>query len=332
MAASESQPAGNQPKSRPAAKLADSTVRISSVPSGALVLVCPGEEFREDAAEPLGKTSLLRLMSLTESNMSVRITKPGFQLWNGKLLPTASEIKADLIPLTDAQKHEQAWFASTPCHRLTVVPVRLGIKKVSSKGEELETSSNAAEFTNRFLTTFESKIKARFAQQATLLTQTNLASEAFWQQLSRQMKGVRISTIGFTPVPIKLNFPADINAQLDELDGAILFVRVEAHYVGKGAIFMRAAVPILLSAASAAGGMAAAQSAGSPVYVYNVYGGMDTSSDLILVQMFLVHSHTRELMWYGQVAMPAFYELEHVTEKTATKAAEQVPAAFLEKT
>jgi hypothetical protein len=46
--------------------------------------------------------------------------------------------------------------------------------------------------------------------------------------------------------------------------------------------------------------------------------------------MFLVHASTRELMWYGQVILPQYYKREQVTETAATKAAEQVPAAFLE--
>ena len=36
-------------------------------------------------------------------------------------------------------------------------------------------------------------------------------------------------------------------------------------------------------------------------------------------------------MWYGQAFMPQFFKHEQVTENTARKAAEQVPAAFLEK-
>src|SRR3972149_5389922 len=74
-----------------------------------------------------------------------------------------------------------------------------------------------------------------------------------------------------------------------------------------------------------------AQSTGVSFYTYTVFGGFP-SSERILVQMFLVHSSTRELMWYGQAFMPQFFKHEQVIEKTATKAAEQVPAVFLEKT
>jgi hypothetical protein len=308
----------------------DATVRISSTPSGALVLICPGEEFHEDAAVPLGKTPLLRLLPLTESNASIRITKAGYQVWNDKLSPDAPEIKAELAQLTEDEKQKLGWFVSPPCYRLTVVPIRLGIKKVGSKAEGFETSSDATNFTSRFLTAFETTIKQRFGSQAELATPTNLVSDAVWQELARQVEGINIATVGFTPTPRRLDFTAGENASLADLDGAVLLVRAEAHYMGKGAIFARAAIPILLAAGSAAGGIAVAQSTGASFYTYTAFGAAP-SSDVIMVQMFLVHSSTRELMWYGQVIMPQFYKHEQVTERTATKAAEQIPAAFLEK-
>ena len=67
----------------------------------------------------------------------------------------------------------------------------------------------------------------------------------------------------------------------------MLLVRTEAHYLGKGAIFARAAVPLLLSAGSAAGGYAAAQSTGASFYTYSIYGGIP-STEGILVHMFLL--------------------------------------------
>ncbi len=308
----------------------DTTVHIRSTPPGAFVLICPGDAFREAAALPLGKAPLMRLMPLSAIVNSVRITKAGYQVWEGKLSLGDSDIKAALVPLTEAQKQELGWFVSPPCRRLTVVPVRLGIQRLGSKAEGFETSSDAVSFTNRFLTVLDATIKQRFGSQAVLTTPTNLVTDAFWQNLARQMEGINVATIGFTPTPRRLSFTTEENASLTALDGAVLLVRTEAHYLGKGAIFARAAVPLLLSAGSAAGGYAAAQSTGASFYTYSIYGGIP-STEGILVQMFLLHSSTRELMWYGQAFMPQFFKHEQVTENTARKAAEQVPAAFLEK-
>ncbi|MGO9199651.1 MAG: hypothetical protein ACLQM8_03820 [Limisphaerales bacterium] len=320
--ASEARPSQERP--------VDAPVRINSMPPGALVLLCPGEPFREEAAVPLGKTPLLRLMPLAQAGSSVRLTKAGFQLWTGKVSPAAPEIKAELAALTEAQKAELAWFVSPPCRRLTVVPMRVGIKKAGAKGEGLEASSDAAGFTSRFLTAFEAAVKRRFGAQAAWAAPAELAGEEFWQQLARQLNGLNVSMIGFTPAPRRLEFPAAAQASLAALDGAVLLVRAEARYLGAGRLISRAAVPLLLTAGSAAGGYAAAKSAGASFYTYSVFGP-PASSDAILVQMFLVHTGTRELMWFGQLLMPQYYKQPQVTENTAARAAEQVPSAFLEK-
>jgi hypothetical protein len=283
----------------------DTTVRISSTPAGAFVLVSSGETFREDAALALGKTPLMRRMRLAANGSPVRITKAGYQVWEGKLSPGASDIKAELVPLTDAQKQELGWFGSPPCRRLTVVPVRLGIQKLGSKADGFETTSDAVSLTNRFLTAFEAMLKQRFGSRAELATPTNLVTDAFWRQLANQMKGINVATVGFTPTPRRPSFTTGENASLAALDGAVLLVRAEAHYLGKGVIFARAAVPLLLSAGSAAGGYPAAQSTGASFYTYSIYGGLPSSED-ILVQRFLLNSSTRELMWYGRRSCPSF--------------------------
>ena len=206
--------------------------------------------------------------------------------------------------------------------------MRLGIRKRGAKTDAFDLSSEAVLFTNRFLTAFEQGVKGRFGERARLATDDQLISEESWNQLTKQLEGVSISTIGYTPAPRRLNFSAAINAKLAELDGAVLLVRAEAYYLGKGAIFARAAIPLLLSAGSAAAGAAGASASGASSYSYSIYGA-PPSSDVILVQMFLVHSQTRELLWYGQVVMPQYFKQEQVTEKTATKAVEQIPAGLL---
>jgi hypothetical protein len=129
-AAGEAAQPGPPPRSKRAPKAEDTTVRIGSVPPGAMVMLCAGEDFQERAAVPMGKTPLLHLLPLSERPVTVRITKAGYAVWNGRLSRTAPEIQADLAPLTEAQKQELGWFASPPCPRLTVVPVRLGFSNV----------------------------------------------------------------------------------------------------------------------------------------------------------------------------------------------------------
>jgi hypothetical protein len=291
-------------------------------------MVSPASAFREELALPLGKTPLLRLMPLAGSGSSVRITKAGYQAWEGKLSLAASEIKAELVPLTEAQKRDLGWFVSPPCRRLTVVPVRMGVQKIGSNTNRFAVSPEAEAFTNRFLTAFRTTMSQRFGSQAALAQPAALVTEAFWQRLAGLMQGISVATIGYTPVPKRLEFMADENASLAALDGAVLLVRAEARYVGGGTVFVRTAIPLLLTAGSAAAGYSVANATGSPSYTYTVFGPAP-SSDAVLVQMFLVHSGTHELMWFGQVILPQYFKHPQVTEKAATKAAEQVPAAFL---
>ena len=308
----------------------DTTVRIASRPSNAFVVVCPGSSFREGQAFPLGKTYLQRLMPLTESGSSVRIMKPGYQVWEGKLSAAAAEIKADLVPLTEAQKQELGWFASPPCRRLTVVPVRMGIQKIGSKTDLSAESPDAASFTNRFLTALQAKLKQRFGSQADLAQPADLVTGTFWQRLARQMEGINVATIGFRPVPKRLGFAETENASLAALDGAVLLVRAEAHYLSGGAVFVRSAIPLLLTAGSAAGSYAVAQSLGASFYTYSVFG-VAPSKDAILVQMFLVHSSTRELMWDGRLLMPQYHKHAQVTENTAVEGRRANPGGVLGK-
>jgi hypothetical protein len=316
------------PSAKPAkAKPVDTTVRISSTPPGAMVLICEGENFRDENAVPLGKTPLLRLMPLTESGVSVRISKAGHQLWNGKLSSVSAEIKAEMVVLTDAEKHASGWFVSPPCQQFTVLPIRMGIKKIGADAKAFDTSNAATEFTNRFLGSLQVTLKARFSNHVSMASSA-MPGDEIWKQLTNRVNGVLIPTIGFTPAPLRLDFTPEINASIGALDGGVLLVRAEAHYLGGGRLFARAVLPIVLSAGSAAAGFGAAQATGGSSYMYQIYGA-PPMSDMIQVQLFLVHAKTRELMWYGQVVMPQYFQHEKVTENTAIKAAEQVPAAFL---
>ena len=75
------------------------------------------------------------------------------------------------------------------------------------------------------------------------------------------------------------------------------------------------------------GSAAEAQATGSPGYIYPVFGARP-NSDTVRARMFLIHSETRELLWVGQVLMPAYFKHKQVVETTARKAAEQAPTAW----
>jgi hypothetical protein len=46
---------------------------------------------------------------------------------------------------------------------------------------------------------------------------------------------------------------------------------------------------------------------------------------MVGVQLLLIHSQTREVLWYGQVVYPQYFKHKGVTEETARKATEQIP-------
>jgi hypothetical protein len=298
------------------------TVRINSTPPGAFVWLCLEPTYEQSRAVPFGRTPLLRLLQLSQAGISVRLTKTGYQLWDGELSTNAAETNIALNPLTKAQKQKLGWFVSPPCRRLTVVPLRLGIRKHTSKSDTLEVSPDAVSFTNRFLAAFTTAIAQRFGNRVGFASPDTLFAEEFYQQLTRQMEGVAIPSIGFTPAPIRLDYSPDTNARLGVSDGAVLFVRAEACYMSGGEVFSRA-IPMLLMA-----GIAGASVASGGRGVFMFYGA-PPSGDNIFVQMFMIHSTTRELMWFGQLLEPRFFKHKQVTETVATKATEHIPSALL---
>lgn len=293
----------------------DTTVRIDSQPPGAFVTV--------DAAA-LGKTPLLRRMPLPPAGTSVQLTLRGYKPWSGSLSPSSAAVNATLQPLSDVEKQAAGWVTSAPIDRFAVVPVRVGTRQI---GKDFQ--AQAPEFNKNFVSSFQHVMQTRFGQHVSAPHRSSLeGSAAVMGALEAAVKGIDMSQLSARATPLVINLPPEARAAMADIGGAVLFLRAEAYYLGGGARFARVAVPVLLTVAGAAAGASAAHATGAPVYAYNVYGPGPTQDSLV-AQAFLVHSQTRELLWFGQAVAAAHYEASGVTEQVASRLAEQVPSAIL---
>jgi len=242
------------------------------------------------------------------------------------LSPSSPNISAEMEALSEAERAQVGWVTSAPIDRITFIPLRVGKRKIGDAFQH-----EAPAFRSGFLSVFERVLRSRFGTQ---LSQSNGhlldGNDAVMTALETAVKEVDMSQLATRPTPLRVELPEEAETALAELGGAALFLRAEAHYLGGGTRFVRAAVPVLLTAASAAGGMAAAGSIGSPVFVYTVHGPLPTQ-DTVVAQAFLVHSETRELLWLGQAMLPRHYKDSGAIDEVARRLAEQVPSAFLKK-
>jgi len=255
----------------------------------------------------------------------VQLSLRGYKQWLGTLSPSSPIVTARLEPLSDAEKKAAGWVPSASIDRISVVPVRIGTQQI---GDTFQPDS--PEFRNSFITTFQGVMQRRFGNKSSTASVAALeGNAAVMEALEGAVKGVDMSQLAARPTPVVIDFPAEVRTAMTREGGAVLFVRAEAHYLSGGARFARVAIPILLSAASAAAaGVAAAQASGPSFYPYYILGVAPTQ-DLVLAQGFLVHAQTRELLWFGQATALAHYEDSGVTSRVAEKLAEQVPAAVL---
>jgi hypothetical protein len=193
-----------------------------------------------------------------------------------------------------------------------------------------ESTPDAATFRSRLVQLLGGALEKRFPGKTTVVDTSAEASDAAtWGKLEDQISRIRLEKLGSYPVPVRLDIPAQLGPAFANADAAVLLVRAEAYYLSTGQRVARAAVPILLSLASGAAAGAAAQAlpAGTTV-TYPVFGpGPD--QETVLLQMFLLHAQTRELLWYGQVLTQQYFRDDGVVESITAKAAEQIPSAYL---
>jgi len=310
-------------------ELVSVVIRISSNPSGALVMMCPGRVFVPEKAVTLGETPVLRRLDLPATGSLVQVTKAGFREWSGVLSGESPNIAATLVPFTDSERSQLGWVESGVCDRLTVVPVRVGIRKTGSDSDDLDTSAEAEEFRRRFRNTFEPILADRFGTRAMVTRPPMLTGGEAWEALSGGLEGIRFDQIGYYPVPKRLQLGAAMDSELHALGGAVLFVRVEACYLGSGARTARFAAPLVKTAISDMIGSANPVYTGSDyfAYVYTIHGPSD-ARDTILVDMCLTHSQTSEILWLGRVLLPDWFKRKGVVEDVARRAAAQIPSRF----
>jgi len=143
--------------------------------------------------------------------------------------------------------------------------------------------------------------------------------------LEDHLKTLRLEKIGFYPVPRRLTLTPAVAGKLKDIGGVVLLVRAEAYYLKSNDRFMRAAAPLLLSFAS---GATALSTQPGPIYTFLVFGGVP-QSEVVFVQIYMVHAETQELLWYGQVQSPDNFKRDNLLEELIQRVVAQIPSAFI---
>lgn len=302
--------------------------RISSSPSGALVMLSKQAEFDEMTAQILGKTPIMRRMQIAGSGSLVHLTKPGYEEWAGRISVEAPIIKAEMIPLPDADRQG---ITGSRFNKVTVVPARIGIRKIGTSNSEetlsdFEVSELATSFRHKFMNTLGDHLKSRFSENITVENNPKLETDEFWLDLETVLTGIRPDKIGFYPKPISFEFEPRYSDILSSIGDGVLLIRSEAYYHTTGQHLARGIIPILLTLASR--GVAEQNAQPGQIYQYRTYSS-NPSIDSIIVQQLLIDSETKELMWFSQTVLPDNFSREQVTETFASKIASQLPSAFL---
>jgi len=311
---------------RDASDAQEVTLQVRTDPPGALVMACDSDPCNEATATILGKAPLMRRLPMPATGWTLEAAKAGYDEARAHVAPDAPGASLRLEPLTAEERKQRGFREAGPAETLFIVPNVVATHKVGAAGFDDATASRA--FSDRFLRSLERTLNRRFPSRVQRRDVGEFASTADWAELQASLSGNRVEKIGFYPVPVYLKLSAQRQAQVSGIGGAVLFVRAEAYYLGSGARFARAAVPILLMAGSAAAGAAAAGAAGSPVFVYGVYGPAP-NQDFLHAQYFLVHAQTGEVMWVGQVDAPAHFENDAAVESVARAIGDGIPQGAL---
>jgi hypothetical protein len=304
-------------------------IQITTTPPRALVFLSHDSTFDEKTALCLGTTPLLRNLNLSNHNNHLQLIKPGYREWNGTLTPETSIKNIVLEQLSEQENKKNGFYKSPMTQEMTVIPLRIRVQPLSKKDQKTDNTTESLDFKSRMLTSFEKEIRHRFQEKAKIQEVLEWEDENFVQNLLDQIKNIRLEKIGYTTFPISLHFDPKDEKYLSSLQGTILFLRGEAWYEGKGKKILKGLLPILLTAGSVSIGYNAAINSGASGFAFNIFGALP-STNTVLLQMFLVHSQTKELLWYGQVLFsPAHFKTPEVIEKTAVQGAKQIPSMFI---
>jgi hypothetical protein len=304
-------------------------VRVSSEPAGALVMYSRDRPFDEKTAAVWGTTPLSRYVDAIEG--VVRISKTGFDEWEGVLDEQHMTVNARLTPRRD-EHGEWPVVESPPTDFLSVVPLRVGIQEIGQEGKPLDDSDESKTFRQEFVWKLSRELVKRFGRAAQVnkdVQLTPVAAQTVWSRLDDQMANVRVEKIGYYPQPVRVDVDTRALGIAAKAGAAVVLVRAEAYYLGTGTQIVRAAVPILLTAASAAGGAAVAASAGAPLYVYPVFGPITANEDAMIAEVYVVHPWTKELLWTGRAAARGHYTNSAVIEGVVTNLVNAIPSRFV---
>jgi len=309
-------------------------IRISSSPSGALVMLSNQAEFDEMTAPVLGKTPIMRRMQISTGGSVIHITKPGYEEWVGRISAETPQIKADmvLLPNTDLNRSTRSKF-----NKVTVIPARIGIRKVwnPKSGEELpdfEVSELATGFRRNFMHSLGERLRGRFSENIAVKNSPELETDEFWLQVEDILTGIRPDKIGFYPEPVSIEFGTHYSDILSSIGDGVLLIRSEAYYHTKGHTSGLVIGAILMTLAAREAAKQNAKTGANPgetvMYSYPVYS-VGPSNESIIVQQLLIDSETKELVWFSQTVLPGNFSREGVTETLASKIGSQFPSAFL---
>lgn len=299
-------------------KLVQATIRVNSVPDDALVMVCKYGDFEEAKAECIGTTPLMRYRTICEAGSPVRLFKSGYHEWNGMLFPESSDITATLVPYTQEEFDQESVVRSFD--KIKIVPVRMGVRPSDSKSKELEYSNDTKNFSDRFIRAFEEKMRDRFGDQMAIKNDRRFANSAYWRELEINLQKIGIEKLDYHPFPPRAKFSHDFDLALEDVGGAILFLRAEASYLTESEKSGRIIGAVAMTVVSMA------VSSNSPIYT--VYSP-SLRGDSILAQLFLLNGTTNEVLWFGQVSVEDHFRRKSAVEGIAQKAAMQFPSSFV---
>jgi len=309
--------------------LVPTTIQIKSEPSGALVMMSFDKVLNEKTAPILGTTPLMRRKDVPASGASLRISKPGYREWNGSISAGNSKIRAELVPFSPVEKEQLQWTEMRGYHQLNILPVQIKVRKIGDSSYANETSQLTSAFRSRCMKALTDITKNRFGEIVRIQKVEQLEDPELWESLNNKLDEIRVEKIGFYPIPPRVELSPEFDRPLSDLGGAVLLVRAEAYYLGKLKRFKKTAIPLALTFASALlmEGTTVGSSGTSDYYIYPVFGP-EPEKELVFIQLYLVDSESKELLWFGQSQIPTHFDREGVVDNLAETSVGQLPSAF----
>ena len=309
------------------------TIKIKSEPTGALVLFSNAEKFDTNTAINLGETNMFRNVQMPEEGGTIKIFKRGFHEYETIMTPQNAKIKALLTPYSEEKNQKTRYRESSFKDDITLIPMRVGTRRAKGGTIELDQTKEAEKFRSQFITTFINQLSERCENSSLIKLEEieKLENVEFWREIESELNNIRVDMIEYYPVPMRIDLSQDFLNSISHIDGKILLLRAEALYLTGAERFFKAATPMIIAGASSAIGQnnPLMVDGNTGVYFVTVVDTSYTTKNTIIVQMLLVDSKTKEILWFGQIDNPDKYEREGVTTKTAELCSKQIPKKFL---